>query len=81
MQVLRKEAESLRVNVMKAEAATKAAKMKYFDEKQRLKELQDQFDAAADTRQKAYVHLQSLRARLKEKVCHSWFNYENVMFL
>ncbi|XP_037493467.1 uncharacterized protein LOC105635153 [Jatropha curcas] len=69
---LRKEADLLRENVLKAEAATKNAKKKYHDENAKLNELINQFRAADNIRQEAYAHLQSLRKRSYEKNKYFW---------
>lgn len=69
LQILRKELDILRDNVLKAEAVTKVAKKKYNEESEKLNELQARFKAADDIRQEAYAHLQSLRKQLYEKVC------------
>lgn len=58
----------LRGNVSRAEVVTKAANKKRYDGNNKLHELQDQFKAADAVRQEAYQQLQSLRARLHEKV-------------
>ncbi|KAK9270106.1 hypothetical protein L1049_025680 [Liquidambar formosana] len=64
---LKKEADLLRENVLKAEAVTKAAKKKYFEETEKVNEFQAKFKAADDIRQEAYSHLQNLRKQLSEK--------------
>ncbi len=69
VQLLRKEADQLRENVLKAEAATRNAKKTCQEENAALNELTTRFRAADDTRQEAYAHLQSLRKRLYDKVC------------
>lgn len=68
--MLRKEADSLRDNVLKAEAATQAAKKQQRDESEKLKKLLGQFKAADDIRQEAYKHLQNLKKQAYDKVCH-----------
>lgn len=60
--------DSLKHKVQKAEVITKAAKKKYYDENEKLNELQAQFKAADDIRQEAYAYLQRLRKKLSEKV-------------
>ncbi|XP_034675680.1 microtubule-associated protein futsch isoform X2 [Vitis riparia] len=65
--ILREEVDSLKYKVQKAEVITKAAKKKYYDENEKLNELQARFKAADDIRQEAYTHLQSLRKKLSEK--------------
>ena len=69
LQVLRKELDVLRENVLKAEAVTKAAKKKFNDESDKISELQAQFKAADDIRQEAYAHFQSMKKQAYEKVC------------
>nr|KJB13687.1 hypothetical protein B456_002G089100 [Gossypium raimondii] len=64
---LKKEADQLKVNLLKAEAVTKAAKKEYHDETEKLNKLQSQFKAADDIRQEAYALLQSLRKQSYEK--------------
>lgn len=73
LKLLRKEAESLRQNVLKLEAVTKAAKVKYDDEYSKLSDLSSQFRAADVIRQEAFAKLQALRERLHEKVCRFLF--------
>ena len=68
LQLLREEVDSFRNKVQKAEVITKAAKKKYYDENEKLNELQARFKAADTIRQEAYAHLQSLRKKLSEKV-------------
>ncbi|KAM7256657.1 hypothetical protein ACFE04_012398 [Oxalis oulophora] len=72
LKALRKEADSLRANVLKAEAVTQAAKKKYYDEGDNLSELQAKFREADDIRQEAYIHLQSVRKQLNEKNKYFW---------
>lgn len=72
-QLLRKEMDLLRDNVLKAESVIRAAKKKYNDESIKLDELQSQFKAADKIRQEAYANLQSLRKQLYEKVCNRIF--------
>ncbi|KAK4744422.1 hypothetical protein SAY87_010734 [Trapa incisa] len=72
LKVLRKEVESLRGNVSRAEVVTKAAKKKHYDENGKLQELQAKFRAADAVRQEAYSHLRSLRMQLKGK--NEYFN-------
>ena len=69
LQVLRKELDVLRENVLKAEAVTKAAKKKFNDESDKISELQAQFKVADDIRQEAYAHFQSMKKQAYEKVC------------
>ena len=58
----------MKVNLLKAEAVTKAAKKKYHDETEKLNKLLSQFKAADDIRQEAYALLQSLKKQSYEKV-------------
>eukprot|EP00257_Ricinus_communis_P015519 XP_015573456.1 uncharacterized protein LOC8269958 [Ricinus communis] len=67
LKILRKEADLLRENALKAEAATKNVEKKYQEEKAKLGELIGRFRAADDIRQEAFAHLQSLRKRLYDK--------------
>ncbi|KAA3467471.1 Calcium-dependent protein kinase 2 [Gossypium australe] len=67
MKSLKKEADQLKVNLLKAEAVTKAAKKEYLEETEKLNKLQSQFKAADDIRQEAYVLLQSLKKQSYEK--------------
>ncbi|KAK4753084.1 hypothetical protein SAY87_021882 [Trapa incisa] len=67
LKVLRKELESLRGNVTRAEVITKAAKKKHYDGNVKFQELQAKFRAADAVRQTANNHLRSLRIQLKEK--------------
>ncbi|KAI4317066.1 hypothetical protein L6164_024976 [Bauhinia variegata] len=67
LQMLRKEVESFRHDVLKAEAVTKAAKNKYDDEYNKLSEFLARFKAADNIRQEAYAKLQALRKQLYEK--------------
>lgn len=69
--------ESLRQNVLKVEAVTKAAKKRYHDENSKLSELLAQFKAADDIRQEAYAKLQALRKQLYEKVCFFFLEIYN----
>ena len=68
LQLLKKEMEVLRNNVLKSDAETKAAKKKYNDECDKLNELLARFRAADDTRQEAYAKLLALKKQLHEKV-------------
>ncbi|KAK4860069.1 hypothetical protein QYF36_016886 [Acer negundo] len=76
LKVLRKESDSLRENVSKAEAATQAARKKHRDESDKLRELHAQFKAADDTRQEAYKNLQSFRKQAYDKNKYFW-NYKD----
>lgn len=68
MQSLKREADLLRENVLKAEAVTKSARRKFFDERDRIRELQGRFRDADKIRQEAYIHLKNLRKQSYEKV-------------
>lgn len=84
MQLLRKEADQLRENVLKAEAAIRNAKKTCQEENAKLNEVVARFRAADDVRQEAYAHLQSLRKRLYDKVCSVFahdFQYVNSSLL
>ncbi|KAJ0087182.1 hypothetical protein Patl1_09314 [Pistacia atlantica] len=70
--LLRKEADSLRENVLKAEAATQAAKKKQKNESERLKKFYAEFNVADEIRQEAYKHLQSLRKQAYDKNKYFW---------
>lgn len=61
MKTLRKELDSLKDKVSKAEAVVKAVGKRYDEESRRERELQAQFRSADDIRQKAYAHLNSLK--------------------
>jgi hypothetical protein len=65
---LRKELDVLRSNLLKAEAITKAAKKKYEEEGNQVDEVMARYNAADDTRQEAFVKLQTLKRQLHEKV-------------
>ncbi|KAH1063210.1 hypothetical protein J1N35_028197 [Gossypium stocksii] len=69
---LKKEADQLKANLKNAEAITKAAKRKYYEETEKLSELQYQFKAANDSQQEAYAQLQSLKKQSYEKSKHFW---------
>jgi len=58
----------LRSNLLKAEAITKAAKKKYEEESTQVDEVMARYNAADDTRQEAFVKLQTLKRQLHEKV-------------
>lgn len=68
LQVLRKEIDLLRDNLLKAELITRAAKKKFNDENDELNDLISHFKAADGIRQEAYAHLQSLKKQQYEKV-------------
>ncbi|GMJ10322.1 hypothetical protein HRI_004701400 [Hibiscus trionum] len=72
MKSLKKEADQLKVNLLKAEAVTKAAKKEYNDEAEKLNKLQSQFKAADDIRQEAYSKLSSLKKQSYEKNKFFW---------
>ncbi|GMJ05101.1 hypothetical protein HRI_004179300 [Hibiscus trionum] len=72
MKSLKKEVDQLKVNLLKAEAATKAAKKEYHDEAEKLNKLQSQFKAADDIRQEAYSQLLSLKKQSYEKNKFFW---------
>lgn len=72
MKLLRKEADSLRENVIKAEAATQAVKKLHREESEKLKRLLGQFKAADEIRQEAYKHWQSLKKQAYDKNQHFW---------
>ncbi|TXG51841.1 hypothetical protein EZV62_021010 [Acer yangbiense] len=76
LKVLRKEADSLRENVSKAEAASQAARKKHRDESEKLRELHAQFKAADDTRQEAYKNLHSFKKQAYDKNKYFW-NYKD----
>ncbi|MFQ6654049.1 hypothetical protein Gotur_025170, partial [Gossypium turneri] len=59
-------------NLKNAEAITKAAKRKYYEETEKLSELQYQFKAANDIQQEAYAQLQRLKKQSYEKNKHFW---------
>ncbi|TYI31914.1 hypothetical protein ES332_A04G020000v1 [Gossypium tomentosum] len=69
---LKKEADQLKANLKNAEAITKAAKRKYYEETEKLSELQYQFKAANHIQQEAYAQLQSLKKQSYEKSKHFW---------
>lgn len=78
--MLRKEADSLRQNVLKAEAATQAAKKKHKDESEKLKKLYAEFNVADEIRQEAYKHLQNLRKQAYTKVHIPYFYMGTVFY-
>ncbi|KAI3816907.1 hypothetical protein L1987_10692 [Smallanthus sonchifolius] len=61
MKALRKELDSLKGKVVKAEAVLKTIETQYDEDNRKELELQAQFRAADEVRQKAYAHLNSLR--------------------
>ncbi|GLU00136.1 hypothetical protein SLE2022_175280 [Rubroshorea leprosula] len=69
---LKKEADLLRDNVLKAEAFTKAAKKKLSEENEKLSKLLSEFRSADSIRQEAYAQLQSLRKQSYEKNKYFW---------
>ncbi|XP_049356915.1 uncharacterized protein LOC125821539 [Solanum verrucosum] len=70
LRALKKELDSLKVKVSKAETIAMAASRKFEDESRKLKELQAQFKAADDIRQEAYEELRNLKKGLYEKNIH-----------
>ncbi|XP_015075981.1 uncharacterized protein LOC107020203 isoform X4 [Solanum pennellii] len=70
LRALKKELDSLKVKVSKAETIAMAASRKFEDESRKLKELQVQFKAADDVRQEAYEELRNLKKGLYEKNIH-----------
>ncbi|KAI4339983.1 hypothetical protein MLD38_024865 [Melastoma candidum] len=72
LKVLKKDADSLRENCMKAEAITKATKKIYYDDGEKLRELQTRFKEADEIRQDAYMQLHSLKKELYEKNKPFW---------
>ncbi|KAL2560140.1 hypothetical protein AAZV13_20G005100 [Glycine max] len=72
LQLLKKEMEVLRNNVLKSDTETKAAKKKYNDECDKLNELLARFRAADDSRQEAYAKLLALKKQLHEKSKNFW---------
>ncbi|XP_069153870.1 intracellular protein transport protein USO1 isoform X6 [Solanum lycopersicum] len=70
LRALKKELDSLKVKVSKAETIAMAASRKFEDESRKLKELQAQFKAADDVRQEAYEELRNLKKGLYEKNIH-----------
>ncbi|PPD74655.1 hypothetical protein GOBAR_AA36793 [Gossypium barbadense] len=69
-QSLKKEADQLKARLRNTEAITKAAKRKYYEETDKLSELQYQFKAANDIQQEAYAQLQCLKKQSHEKIKH-----------
>ncbi|WRX29094.1 hypothetical protein QQP08_021581 [Theobroma cacao] len=69
---LKKEVDQLKDNLLKAEAVTKVAKKKYYDETEKLNKLLSQFKAADDIRQEAYAQLQGLKKQSYEKSKYFW---------
>ncbi|KAF6174232.1 hypothetical protein GIB67_033764 [Kingdonia uniflora] len=65
--LLKREIDSARSGVMRSEGLTKAARKVYIDESEKLKEINAQFRAADNLRQKAYIHVQNLKKQLYEK--------------
>jgi len=68
LQLLKKEMEVLRNNVLKSDAATQDAKKKTNDEYAKLNELIGKFKAADEVRQEAYAKSVALKKQLHEKV-------------
>ncbi|KAL7588328.1 hypothetical protein Lser_V15G36581 [Lactuca serriola] len=79
MRTLRKELDALKVKLTKAEAATAAVGTKYDELSTKERELQDQFRAADDVRQKAYAHLNSLKKQSYDKNKNFRLYKEDVM--
>ncbi|CAI9265586.1 unnamed protein product [Lactuca saligna] len=79
MRTLRKELDVLKVKLTKAEAATAAVGTKYDELSRKERELQDQFRAADDIRQKAYAHLNSLKKQSYDKNKNFRLYKEDVM--
>ncbi|GLT35310.1 hypothetical protein SLA2020_097770 [Shorea laevis] len=69
---LKKEADLLRDNFLKAEAFTKAARKKWSEENEKLSKLHSEFKSADSIRQEAYADLQSLRKQSYEKNKYFW---------
>nr|DAD41903.1 TPA_asm: hypothetical protein HUJ06_016226 [Nelumbo nucifera] len=65
--LLKQEIDSLRRNVLQTEGITKAVRKIYFEENERLRDLQAQFKAADDLRQEAYTCLQNLKKEFYDK--------------
>ncbi|PPD74657.1 hypothetical protein GOBAR_DD28415 [Gossypium barbadense] len=65
---LKKEADQLKTRLKNTEAITKAAKGKYYEETDKLSELQYQFKAANDIQQEVYTQLQCLKKQSHEKL-------------
>ncbi|KAL5070862.1 hypothetical protein RYX36_021749, partial [Vicia faba] len=76
LQLLRKDLDVLRNNVLKAEAITKAAKKKYDEESNQVSAVLIRFKTADDVRQEAFVKLQTLKRKLHEKSKYFW-EYKN----
>ncbi|KAJ8772523.1 hypothetical protein K2173_027700 [Erythroxylum novogranatense] len=76
---LRKEADSLKENLLKAEVATQAANKKDVNEHNQLTELRAQFRAADTTRQEAYARLSILKKQLYEKNRCFWKYKDDIM--
>ncbi|KAD2804640.1 hypothetical protein E3N88_38017 [Mikania micrantha] len=67
LKILRKELDSLKVEVSKVEAVLQAIGEKYEEESRKQIELQAQFRAADHVRQQAYAHLNSLKKQSYDK--------------
>ncbi|XP_077254169.1 uncharacterized protein LOC143893097 [Tasmannia lanceolata] len=65
--LLKKEMDSLRMEVLRTEIVTKAAKKKYYEECDNVSALQAQVKSADDRRQEAYAELWSLKKQLYER--------------
>ncbi|KAG6509336.1 uncharacterized protein LOC121974284 [Zingiber officinale] len=68
--LLKKELDSLRTEVLRTEANANAARKKYDEEQQILRRLQQQFRDADALRQKAYGHWRELKNKLTERNKH-----------
>lgn len=68
MQILKKELDSLKNKVSKAEAVAVEVSLRYEEESKMHKELRAQYKAANEIRQAAYENFQNLKKILYEKV-------------
>lgn len=73
LQILKKELDTLRTELLQTERNANTARKKYDEEQLLLKGLQQQFRDADAVRQKAYGHWRELKNMLIEKVCCSPF--------
>ncbi|KAM7513948.1 hypothetical protein LguiA_003531 [Lonicera macranthoides] len=78
LKILKKELDSLKDRVSKAEAASVAAGKKCDEESMKLREMQAQFRAADDIRQEAYTLFLSLKRQLFEKNKHFWMYKDDI---
>ncbi|KAF9602847.1 hypothetical protein IFM89_031793 [Coptis chinensis] len=70
LETLKKDVDSARNVVSRAEVVTNSARNKYFDENEKLRKLQAQFRSADVLRQEAYAQVQKLKKQLHDKtVC------------